>query len=107
MIKTGYTVKASFPKHVSNDMKTVFKVGCKDRNFDQNKKWHNVSFMTDFIDVQDKEEVKITEITGFSVSEYKDTPQFTVYGSVERVESEEVYEEPEPTLTIDDSDLPF
>lgn len=116
MIKTGYTVRVGFPKHVSNNEKTVFKVGCKDRNFDQNKLWHNVSFMTDFIDVQDKEEVEITEITGFSVNDYQGKPQFTVYGSVVKP-TEQTHEQKQPTyepeevkqtnLGISPDDLPF
>jgi len=108
MIKVGFKVKASYPKNVMNNEKTVFRIGMKDKNFDQNKIWHNVSFMTDFVELSDKEEVEITEIAGFSVSNYKDTPQFTVYGKVAKIESVPLYEEPqEPPLTIDSDELPF
>lgn len=108
MIKTGYKVRAGFPKHVMNNEKTVFQIGCKDRNFDQNKLWHNVSFMTDYIDLDAQEEVEITKIDGFNVSEYNGKRQFTVFGSVKRIEPsfDEYEEEPKP-LHISDDTLPF
>lgn len=112
MIKTGYTVRAGFPKHVMNNEKTVFKVGIK--NKEKENEWFNVSFMCDYIDLENREEVEITEIVGFNVSEYEGKQQFTVYGSV-RKPTEETHEhnqpiyEPkiEPTLDITEDDLPF
>lgn len=112
MIKTGYKVRAGFPKHVMNNEKTVFQIGIKNKA--QEGKWFNVSFMTDFIELAEREEVEITEIVGFNVSEYEGKQQFTVYGSV-RKPTEETHEynqpiyEPkiEPKIDITEDDLPF
>ena len=110
MIKTGYKVRAGFPKHVMNNEKTVFQIGIKDKQ--QEGKWFNVSFMTDYIDLEAREEVEITSIEGFNVSEYNGKQQFTVFGKVERAttepqESDYEPEAPQPSISINDDDLPF
>ena len=110
MIKTGFKVRAGFPKHVMNNEKTVFQIGIKDKQ--QEGKWFNVSFMTDYIDLEAREEVEITSIEGFNVSEYNGKQQFTVYGKVARATTEQIQshyepETTEPSIDFDEDTIPF
>ena len=109
MIKSGYKFYASFPKAAKG--RTLFQIRDYDKTKPEEKNYCTVMANNE-VTVNDRDEIRLGNITGVSLQQYKEKLQVTVYADVEVLTThEEPKEEPKfdtgPLLYIDDSDLPF
>ena len=118
MIRPGFHYKAYRPKNVSG-AKTVFDVGHKDKDGNM----HYIGVMCDEIELIDKEEVTVLEITGFDQRFYTDKQDIkhehvTLFCKVVRKDAQKPQKEARidtkeedfnigPLMDISSDDLPF